>query len=250
MTTLRKFALVSLAAPLALGLAACSEQDSATGEVAQAGAMEPIEAPAGQDWTETVQVTEADGYLLGNPDAPIHVIEYASLTCPACAIFSTNGAEELKSEYVASGRVSFELRNMVLNGIDLVLARLVRCGQPESFHPLSSQVWANLDSLLGNAQSNPQALEAAMSQPEETRYVAVAEAAGLLDFFAARGISRDQARTCLADTASIQQIAENSETQSRELNVNATPTFIVNGNQVNASSWEALEPILQQAGAR
>lgn len=250
MNTLRKLALLSLAAPLALGLAACSEQDAATGEVAQAEAIAPIEAPEGQAWTQMVQVTDMDGYLLGNPDAPIKVIEYGSLTCPACAAFSVAGAEELENDYVASGRVSYELRNQVHNGIDLVLARLVRCGQPESFHPLSNQVWANLDSLLGNAQANPQAVEAAMSLPEEERYIAVAEAAGLLDFFAARGISRDQARTCLADTASVQQIAENSDAQSRELNVTKTPTFIVNGSQVDASSWEALEPILQRAGAR
>ncbi len=246
MIKLRRLALATLALPFAL--AACgdtAEEGATSGEP-----IAPIAAPAGTQWVDQVQVTEADGYLIGNPDAPIKLIEYGSLTCGACAQFAATGAEELKNEYVNSGRVSFELRNQVHNGLDLVLARLVRCGAPESMQPLSDQVWLNLETVLGNAQANPQALDAAMALPEDQRFAAAADAAGFLDFFATRGLSRDQAATCLADPAAVTAIAERSDAQSKELGVTATPTFILNGKVLEERSWPEIEAALQRAGAR
>ncbi|WP_338445550.1 thioredoxin domain-containing protein [Pelagerythrobacter marensis] len=249
MTTFRQISLAALAAPLALGLAACGSEP-AEGEAPAGEPVENVAAPDGTQWVDTVTVTEADGYMLGNPDAPIKLIEYGSLTCGACANFAATGMEPLKEKYVATGRVSYELRNQVHNAFDLTLARLVRCGAPESYHPLSEQVWLNLPSLMEGAQANPQALEAAMQQPEDQRFVAVAEAAGFLDFFATRGVSRDQARQCLSDADSVEAIANNSDSQSQELNVTGTPTFIINGRNVGTQSWATLEPMLQDAGAR
>ncbi len=248
MTKFRKIALATLVAPLTLGLAACGSSD-AEGDLA-GDPIDPIVAPEGSAWTDTVEVTEYDGYLLGNPDAPIKLVEYGSLTCGACALFAQQGSETLKNEYVASGRVSYELRNQIHNGIDLVLARLVRCGQSESFHPLSDQVWFNLNDVLTRAQANPAALEGAMELPENERFVRVGEAAGLIEFFQARGLSSDQARTCLADAASVTAIGDRSNTQSEELGVTGTPTFFINDRKVSANNWGDLEPLLQQAGAR
>lgn len=250
MTTLRRIALMTFAAPLALGLAACGDSATADGEVAEGEQVAAIAAPAGQSWADTATVSEYDGYIMGNPNAPIKLVEYASLTCGACAAFSTDASEPLRDKYVSSGVVSYEIRNQVHNGIDLVLARLVRCGQPESFHPLAEQVWANLGQLMEGAQSNPQALEAAMSLPENQRFPAIGQASGLYDFFAARGLSRDQATSCLADNASVTAIADRSEKQSTEFNVTGTPTFFINGARVDGTSWTVVEPLLQRAGAR
>jgi len=248
MTKYRKIALAMLAAPLALGVASCGS--SADNEALAGEPIDPIVAPEGAQWTETVNISEMDGYVLGNPDAPIKLVEYGSLTCGTCANFAASASEKIKSEYVSSGRVSYELRNQIHNGIDLVLARLVRCGQKESFHPLSDQVWFNLNNVLTRAQANPQALDGAMNLPENQRFVAVGEATGLLDFFAARGLSRDQASICLADAASVSAIADRSNTQSAELGVTGTPTFFINDRKVDGNSWGDIEPLLQQAGAR
>ncbi|QYU69743.1 DsbA family protein [Leptolyngbya sp. 15MV] len=246
MTSFRHLALATLALPLALAACGGTAEEGAT----SGDPIAPIAAPAGTEWVDTVQVTEADGYLLGNPDAPIKLIEYGSLTCGACAQFTETAMEELKSKYVASGRVSLELRNQVHNGLDLMLARLVRCGAPESMHPLSEQVWLNLEQVLTTAQADQQALETAMRLPEDQRFPAAAQAAGFLDFFASRGLSRDQAATCLADTASVTAIAERSDAQSKELGISSTPTFILNGRVLDERSWPELEAALQRAGAR
>ncbi|MGB5780024.1 MAG: thioredoxin domain-containing protein, partial [Allopontixanthobacter sediminis] len=154
MTTLRRIALLTFAAPLALGLAACGDSATTEGEVAEGEPIADIAATAGQSWADTATVSEYDGYVMGNPDAPVKLVEYASLTCGACAAFSTDAAEPLREEYINSGVVSYEIRNQVHNPIDLVLARLVRCGQPESFHPLAEQVWSNLSQVMQQAQAN------------------------------------------------------------------------------------------------
>lgn len=249
MTMSRRILSTTLAGVLALSLAACDSAEEG-GDVLNGDPIAAIAAPDGTEWTEKVTITDSDGYVLGNPEAPIKVIEYASLTCGACANFAMTGVEPLKEKYVNSGVVSYELRNQIHNGIDLVLARLVRCSAPESYHPLSEQVWANLGEIMQGAQTNQQGLEAAMNLPEDQRYAGVAEAAGFLDFFAARGISSDQARTCLADTNAVQAIATRSAEQSEELDVTGTPTFFINGRNVGTQNWASLEPMLQKAGAR
>ncbi|RIV89287.1 thioredoxin domain-containing protein [Aurantiacibacter zhengii] len=248
MTNLRRIALAALAAPLALALSACG--DDADGELTSSEPIEHIAAPEGQAWTDVVQVTDSDGYLLGNPDAPVKLIEYGSLTCGACANFAQTGADALKEKYVSTGVVSFELRNQVHNAFDLTLAALARCSAPESFHPLADQVWKNFPQVMGDMQNAQSQLANLGEVPENQRYIAIAEAAGFLDFFAARGISRDQAASCLADNEAVLAIAERSDKQSEELDVTGTPTFILNGRKLDENRWPGIEAALQTAGAR
>ncbi|MFU7529201.1 thioredoxin domain-containing protein [Qipengyuania sp. ASV99] len=241
--TLFKLALI---APLALTLTACGEEAPGEGESA---AIAAIPAPDGTNWGETITVSAEDGYILGNPDAPLKLVEYASHTCGACANFSATGKPPLK-EYVATGVVSFEQRNLVRDPIDVAVATLVRCGAKENMQVLSDQAWGNLEAIFANVNANGAAYEAAGEMPVEQRFVQIAEAAGLIDFFAARGLSADQQRACLADTAKIESIINNSQTQAEELGIQATPTFLLNGRKLDVNQWNDLEPLLQRAGAR
>jgi len=248
MSSLRRLALSFCAAPLALGLAACGSDDEGvpTGEV-----VAPVAAPAGQQWMDVVAITPEGGWLAGNPEAPIRLVEYGSLTCPACANFSVTATQALRDDYINSGRVSFELRSVPLHGaIDLILTRLLECAPKESAHPLAEQVWANLPAVTGPMQANQAAIEQSMSLPENQRFVAFADLAGLLDFFAARGVSRDQATQCLSDPAAIKALAERLQAQSDKDQVTGTPTFFINGSRVDEISWAPIEAALQRAGAR
>lgn len=243
---------LTLAAPITLALAACGGgADEATDGAIEGEAIAAIAAPAGTEWRDTVATTELGGTLVGNPEAPLKLVEFGSLTCPTCARFSVEGVPTLLEKYVNSGVVSFELRNFAVHGpLDLLLGRMVRCGTPEAVVPLSDQVWANYDTIMAPTQSNPQGFEAAMALPAERRFVAAADAFGYYDFFAQRGISEDQARACLADTGAIEKLANDSQRYSTEFNVSGTPTFHLNGKPVQANTWVQLEPILQRAGAR
>ena len=250
MPMFRRTALAALApfalGPLALTLAACGSD--AEGPI-KGEPIAPIAAPAGQSWVETAAETPEGGFVIGNPNAPLKLVEYASHTCSHCAAFSQEGAAKL-DEYVAKGTVSYEIRNQIHDPIDLTIALLARCGTPASFHPLANQAWQNFDSLMTTVQANGAAIQQAQAAPQAQRFQAVAQAAGLLEFFAARGISRDQAMTCLADVGKAQRIADASETQSEELNVAGTPTFFLNGKTVEGTRWADIEPALQNAGAR
>ena len=241
----------ALAAPLALALAACSggaeEGDAASLE---GEAIAAIPAPDGESWLDVANTTAEGGFVVGNPDAPLKLVEFASHTCGACAYFAENGAEPLMEDYVSTGRVSFEIRPLLRDPLDVTISTLARCGSPASFHPLADQAWASLSDFSNTLSSNAGAYEAAMSAPENERFVRLAEAAGLIDWFAARGLSADQARTCLADGAAITAMAQKSSEEATAANVTGTPTFFLNGQRIDANQWAAVEPILQRAGAR
>ncbi|UYV15251.1 DsbA family protein [Porphyrobacter sp. ULC335] len=248
MTVTRLFSLPLLAlAPLML--AACD--DAATADGAASGeALPAIAAPAGTKWADTVTVTPEGGYMIGNPDAPIKLVEYASHTCGHCADFAKTGKPTLKDKYVASGVVSFEQREAFLNPFDVVIAGLAQCGAKEQFQPLSDQVWGNLESVFAGLQGNPQAVQAASALPLNQRFVAIGEATGLIEFFAARGLSADQARSCLADTAKIEALVKTVEANNDKDKIAGTPTFFLNGKKIEGTTWEVVEPALQRAGAR
>ncbi len=246
----RRFALGMFAAPLALGLAACGSGgdggDKPTGEPIAA-----IAPPEGKAWSEVIGKTDEGGYRMGNPDAPIKIVEYGSLTCPHCADFAQESAEELRDTFVGSGRVSFEFRNFVRDPIDITAAQLTRCGSPESFFALTDQAFANQTAMIENAQkAGEQAYGAAIGQPADKRGIALARLTGLIDFFAARGIAKDQANACLADSANAAALAEMARKQGEELDITGTPTFLINGQKVEINTWPELKARLENLGAR
>lgn len=249
MTMSRRILSTTLAGALAMTLAACDSTEEGS-DVLSGEPIAAIPAPDGTQWTDVVNVSDEGGYVTGNPEAPLKLVEYASHTCGACASFSMEGNPPLKKDYVSTGVVSVELRNLVRDPLDLTIATLVRCGQPQNMQPLSDQAWASLNDIFATVQQNNAALEAATQAPPEQRFVQIAEAAGLIGFFAARGLSADQARTCLADNAKVEAIAAQSQQQAQELGVSATPTFFLNGNKLDGTQWSQIEPALQKAGAR
>ena len=252
MSPVRQTFALAVAAPLALALAACGNTAGGDPATATSAPVPTVAAPAGTAWRDTVSETEAGGHLVGNPNAPIKLVEYGSLTCPTCAAFAVEGMEPLLSKYIDSGRVSFELRNFAVHGpVDIVLARLARCSTKEAVIPLSDQIWHNVQSLTAPLQANQAALEQAMTRPMNQRFVALAQIGGFYDFFASRGIARDQAEACLADVPSLEKLAASTDRYAKQDQINGTPTFTLNGNKLDGvNSWATLEPVLQRAGAR
>lgn len=247
MTLTRNLIKMALVAPLALAIAACNGEGG--GEL-DGDVIAPITAPEGTSWTETVAVTDDGGYLIGNPDAPLKLVEYGSLTCPACARFAEDGFDPLIEEYVATGRVSFEFRSFIIHGpLDLALTRLIGCSAPESAVPLSDEIWANLGPIQNRAYANQQALAALDNLPLEEKYVAFGEVTGLYEFFKSRGVSEDQARACLGDVAALEKLDALSRGYA-DSGIVSTPTFVLNDRTLEANSWSGLEVALQRAGAR
>jgi hypothetical protein len=185
---LRPFALGALVLPLALAAAACGDK-TADGAAASGEPVAKVAPPAGKAWTEVVTKTEEGGYRMGNPDAPIKVVEYGALSCSHCAEFAKEASEPLHNEYVASGRVSYELRYFMLNAFDVPATLLATCGATEAVIPLSEQFWAWQPTMFSNLQSVGDArLQQAAALPPGQRMQAISQLAGMTDFFAARGM--------------------------------------------------------------
>ena len=145
----------SAVAALALMLAGCGSDDAASNaQVAdQNFQVEQIAAPNGGDWTQVVSETPQGGFVMGNPQARVRVVEFGSFTCPHCAAFSEEGAPALIDKYVKSGQVSFEFRNFIRDSADLAAALLARCNGPAAFFPLTDQIFAAQEEWLGRAQN-------------------------------------------------------------------------------------------------
>src|SRR5437899_1859638 len=77
-----------------------------------------------------------DDRVLGKPDAPVTIIEYASLTCPHCAHFATDALPKLKEKWIDSGKAKLVLRDFPLDEPALRAAMVARCAPPGRFYPL------------------------------------------------------------------------------------------------------------------
>ena len=246
----RPAVLSALALPLALGLTACNKESADSGGLS-GEPIAKIAPPAGKAWADMVSKTAEGGYRMGNPDAPIKLVEYASYTCSHCAEVSEQGGAALRDEFVASGRVRLELRNFVRDPFDLATALGARCGAPESFFALSEQAFANQKAMFEKVQAaDKAAMDAVGSLPLDKRLVRVGELAGLTEFFAARGVAKDQANACLANVAEAEALSKRTQEQGEQYKIEGTPTFMVNGSTIGSMGWEELRSRLQSLGAR
>ena len=236
---------------LPLALAACGDDSSSNVSAGSpAKPVAAVAAPAGQNWEETVAVTPEGGHRMGNPNAPIKLIEYGSRSCPTCGQFGREGMRPLIDGYVKTGKVSYEFRDFFVHGApDLALGLLGNCSGPQTFFPILEQMYQNQLSYLDKLQSMSSAVQAQLqSQTPSQQLTTLAEQMGMIDFVKQRGISEPQARACLADKAKTDALAKFSDTATQEGGVTGTPTFLINGTKADAVGWSSLEPLLKAAG--
>ncbi|WP_162888151.1 thioredoxin domain-containing protein [Sphingomonas mesophila] len=246
MTTKASLLLIAAAA---FALTACDKgADGNSGTTAQSGPITPIAAPNGGDWTQTVSLTPEGGYRLGNPDAPVKLVEFGSMTCPHCAEFEEAAMETITNTYVKSGRVSFEFRNFVRDGLDLTASVIARCGGPTSFFGLTGQLFAGQKDMFARVQQADQAQLAAIEAlPPAQKLPRFAELAGLKQWATMRGLPSAKLDQCLADQASVDRLVAMQSDATSTFQINATPSFLLNGELVQ---FEGSEPIWAQLEAK
>lgn len=238
-----------IAASAALALAACGSGDS--GSAPKGEAIAKVAAPAGKAWIEVVSKTEAGGYKMGNPDAKLQLIEYGAITCPGCAQFSVQSDEELKS-IVNTGVVAMEFRPFLVHGVqDIPGFLLAQCSGPEAFFPLTDQLYVDQPNWLGKMSSITEADQQAlakMTPPQVSAFLGAKM--GLIEFVKARGISEDQAKSCLSDPKAIDALIKLTEKGGKDDGVTGTPFFMLNGAKLDGGSWTQVKSKLVEAGAR
>src|SRR3982751_2155167 len=136
-------------------MAACNKGKEAAATNGSSAAYKPVPAPADGDWTKVVTPTPAGGFMMGNPVAKVHLIEYGALTCPHCQRFDESGVTPLVDNYVKTGKITYEFRNYLLNALDLAPALIARCNGAAGFFPLTRALYKDQAVWIGKVQAAP-----------------------------------------------------------------------------------------------
>jgi len=165
---------------------------------------------------QSVEIKPTD-MIHGSQNAPVTMIEYASMTCPHCAAFQAQVIPQLKKDYIDTGKVKLVFREYPLDPGARMASALARC--------LSGEQYFNFIDMLFQTQGEWWVkLFADNKQPtKEDAEASLANAARIA------GLSHDKAVSCMNDMKNLELVDANwSEGQTR-YNVNSTPTFIING---------------------
>jgi len=233
----------------ALLATACNAEKGAGNSAAPEVTAAPVAAPNNGDWSTIVTKTPEGGFLMGNPNAKVKLVEFGSMTCPHCAEFEEQGAKPLIDNYVKKGLVSYEFRNYVRDPFDVTASLIARCGGEASFFGLTRGLYAEQRDWVGKIQAaDPARMQALQTMSPGQQFATIADVAGLKQFAALRGLPRAKAEACLADEAAVNQLVQmNSDAQST-YNIPGTPSFLINGTLVeNTAAWAQLEPKIKEA---
>jgi protein-disulfide isomerase len=163
--------------------------------------------------------------VLGNPDAPITVIEYASLTCPHCAKFAVNVLPKLREKWIENGKAKLIMRDYPLDERAMRAAMVSHCVPPDRYYPLTEMFFAQAEQWVMASD-----------------YRAVLERLAKLG-----GMSSNQFAACISDKKLEDQVAQSRLTASQQLGVKATPAFFINGETFEGDpTAEAFDHILSE----
>ena len=181
-----------------------------------AGAAAPV-------WAE-----DAEDRALGDPDAPVTIIEYASMSCSHCAAFHKNMLPWLKETYIETGKVRLVFRDFPLNGPAVWGAMTARCAKPDRY-------FAFLDMLFAKQKDwafaeDPQAALAKLAR--------------------VGGIGKTAFDKCMANKALQDRIVQSRADAVERYNVRSTPSFIIDGKTISGVlNEEMLTKLIAEAGS-
>jgi len=170
---------------------------------------------------------EIEDHVLGDPDAPVTIIEYASLTCPHCAEFHEDVLPQLKERYIAPGKVRMIYRDFPLDQRALAAASLAHCAGPERY-------FGFLDVLF---------------QTQETWARADDHLAALKRLGKLGGLTEEEMEACFADEELTNRILQTRLDAQNQHEISSTPTFIIDGKAYSGTRdieefGELIDPLL------
>jgi protein-disulfide isomerase len=151
--------------------------------------------------------------VLGDPDAPVTIIEYSSLTCPHCAAFHAGTLPAIKERFIETGQAKIVYRDFPLDQNALNAAVIAHCAGDDRYFAFLEAMFASQDRW------------ARSSNPTES----------LLQLAGLGGMPREQAEACLADDAMLDAVLQTRLDGQAEFNIASTPSFIINGQMVSGN---------------
>ena len=151
-----------------------------------------------------------DDFVIGDNDAPITIIEYASMSCSHCASFHNNTLETLKKEYIDTGKVKFVFRDFPYNYPALLGTMVMRC--------LPDDIRYDYMNALYRLQKQWVQKENAESTKE------------LFKIMQSGGMNKEEFEACIYNVELENKIIEELMAVQKEFKIKSTPSFIINGN--------------------
>ncbi len=155
----------------------------------------------------------AEDRVEGSADAPVTIVEYSSFTCPHCASFHTDVYPGLKKKYIDTGKVKIIFRAFPLDPLAAAASMLAQCVEKDNFFPFID--------VLFKQQKN---WAYSQSPVESLRKISLQA-----------GLSSDSFESCLKNQKLLDSILRVKDKAAKELKINSTPTFEVNGEVVRGS---------------
>jgi protein-disulfide isomerase len=171
-------------------------------------------APAEVPVEELMKPGPLPELVLGNADAPITVVEYASMTCGHCADFHNKVLPTLKEKYVDTGKVRLIMREFPLDNLAAAASMLARCSGEGKTFPLITVLFAK--------------------QPEWA-FVRTDPRPELFKIAQQAGFTQESFDKCLTDQKLLDDVSAIRERGAETFGVNATPTFFINGKRMTAA---------------
>lgn len=155
----------------------------------------------------------AEGDMILGPDtAKVTIVEYASASCPHCAVFHKTTFQDLKKEYIDTGKVRFIFREFPLNQPALAAFMIARCAPKEKYFPLIDMFFEQQEQWLA------------------------APLDGLQKIAQLAGFTKESFDACLKNEAVAKGVLAVRDTASKDFGVDSTPTFFVNGEEVKGET--------------
>ncbi len=184
-------------------------------------------APGALAQADPGSVELAPDMKLGSHDAPVTVIEYASYTCPFCAEFHEDVYPALKSEYIDTGKVLFIHREVFFDRFGLWAALLARCGDGTRYFGMNDMIYGTQREWLGSREP--------LEVVENLRRMGLAA-----------GLEAEQVDACMQDRELAQSLVAAFQTHTTADGIDATPTFVIDGQKYANMAWPDMKAILDE----
>ena len=164
----------------------------------------------------------------GNDNAPLEFVEYASLTCPACAAFHNNVYPKLNKEYIETGKIKFIHREIYFDRAGLWAALTARCTNAVSRYFGMLELLYSEQPTWSRSDSSDEIVEA------------------LLKISAKSGIDKGKTISCLENQEKALSLVEKFQDYAKRDAIESTPTFIINGKKYTNRSYDELKEIIDK----
>lgn len=164
---------------------------------------------------------------IGRPDAPVTIVEYASMTCPYCARFHQTVLPRIRKELVDTGKVRLVYRDFPLDALALRAAVLARCAGPDRFFTFTDMIYAR-----------------------QEQWVRVPfPVAALRQLGRLGGISDQALDTCLVDRRLEDSVLQSRKDGQERFQIDTTPAFLINGRRYRgAAEFDPIRRAVEEAG--